>query len=61
MFYLCSINGIARRSEAALDLKTTQIYAHYSRSAHEVQMVDDAFARASADDLGEQERDPGRH
>jgi integrase len=43
------------------DLKTTQIYAHYAPSAHEVQMVNDAFARASADDLREQERDPGRH
>jgi site-specific recombinase XerD len=27
------------------DLKTTQIYAHYSRSAWEVEMVDTAFSR----------------
>ena len=25
------------------DLKTTQIYAHYAPSEHEVQIVDDAF------------------
>jgi integrase len=25
------------------DLKTTQIYAHYAPSEHEVQLVDDAF------------------
>jgi hypothetical protein len=36
-------------------MKTTQICFHYSPSAHEMQMVSDAFARASADDLGEQE------
>jgi integrase len=27
------------------DLKTTQIYAHYARSAWELEMVDTAFAR----------------
>ncbi len=26
------------------DTKTTQIYVHYARSAHEIQLVDDAFA-----------------
>jgi integrase len=35
------------------DMKTTQIYVHYARSEHEIQLVDDAFAadepRRSAD------------
>jgi integrase len=30
------------------DSKTTQIYAHYTPSAHEVQIVNEAFARPSA-------------
>jgi integrase len=32
------------------DSKTTQIYAHYAPSAREVQMVNEAFTRASGDD-----------
>ena len=31
------------------DSKTTQIYAHYAPSAHEVEMVNSAFAGESAD------------
>jgi integrase len=30
------------------DAKTTQIYAHYAPSAHEVEMVNQAFASESA-------------
>jgi site-specific recombinase XerD len=30
------------------DVKTTQIYAHYAPSAHEVDMVNQAFASESA-------------
>jgi len=29
------------------DTKTTQIYVHYARSEHEIQLVDDAFASES--------------
>jgi integrase len=32
------------------DITTTQIYAHYAPSAHEVQMVNEAFAPSSADE-----------
>jgi integrase len=39
------------------DIKTTQIYAHYAPSAREVQMVNEAFAPESADDLGK-DREP---
>jgi integrase len=35
------------------DMKTTQIYAHYAPSAHEVQMVNEAFEPKSAEELGE--------
>jgi integrase len=34
------------------DIKTTQIYAHYAPSEHEVQMVNEAFAPESAEDFG---------
>jgi integrase len=39
------------------DMKTTQIYAHYAPSSHEVQMVNAAFAPASAEDL-DQDHEP---
>jgi integrase len=35
------------------ELKTTQIYAHYAPSEREVQMVNEAFARKSVDDVSE--------
>jgi site-specific recombinase XerC len=34
------------------DAKTTQIYAHYAPSAHEVALVNDAFAAEPAAELG---------
>jgi integrase len=30
------------------DIKTTQIYAHYSPSAHDAKMINDAFAEPAA-------------
>jgi site-specific recombinase XerD len=39
------------------DIKTTQIYAHYAPSEHEVQMVNEAFAPGSSDGLDD-EHDP---
>jgi integrase len=36
------------------DSKTTQIYAHYAPSEHEVKLVDDAFALAAGDQFGDQ-------
>jgi integrase len=36
------------------DSKTTQIYAHYAPSQHEVQLVDDAFAAEAGDQFGDQ-------
>jgi integrase len=39
------------------DITTTQIYAHYAPSAHEVQMVNEAFAPSSGED---DEQDPNR-
>jgi integrase len=38
------------------DSKTTQIYAHYAPSEHEVQMVNDAFALATSEPVAEQYR-----
>jgi integrase len=38
------------------DSKTTQIYAHYAPSEHEVQMVNDAFATATSEPVAEQYR-----
>jgi integrase len=34
------------------DIKTTQIYAHYAPSQHEVQMVNEAFSPESTSDVG---------
>ncbi|HEY5342281.1 MAG TPA: tyrosine-type recombinase/integrase [Solirubrobacteraceae bacterium] len=36
------------------DSKTTQIYAHYAPSEHEVQIVNEAFAAPSGEQAGEQ-------
>jgi site-specific recombinase XerD len=38
------------------DLKTTQIYAHYAPSAHEVEIVNDAFGTRSASSRRRQSR-----
>ncbi len=36
------------------DSKTTQIYAHYAPSEHEVQMVNEAFASEAGDQMVDQ-------
>jgi integrase len=38
------------------DSKTTQIYAHYAPSEHEVQMVNEAFTSVSSEAVGDQVR-----
>jgi integrase len=42
------------------DSKTTQIYAHYAPSEHEVQIVNEAFAPASAHEVEERSREAAR-